>query len=122
MAVVPDDKATKVNRFQLLVSSTHTMLCCPGSIPGCHVAKRGEAGWIADVTVYDPADYGLTEEDDDQVPDISVDPEDHTLTVINTSHEVADNGLSAAHALFRALSAQTHCFRSNVTTFHYFIP
>lgn len=68
------------------------------------MAKQEHLPWISDVGVFDPEDYGLTDEVvanmgivclnigcgtwQDEVPDISVDPDDHMLTVINTSREV----------------------------------
>jgi len=58
-----------------------------GSTPGVHIldARRPGCGcgWALAVEPFDREDFGL--DDDDPVPDLSLDPEDMVLTVINAT-------------------------------------
>jgi murein DD-endopeptidase MepM/ murein hydrolase activator NlpD len=69
----------------------------PESEPGCHVA-RFEADWLVGVEPFDEADFGLPP--GAELPDISVDPEERLLSVINPSRSHARSvTLSLPHTL-----------------------
>jgi hypothetical protein len=71
----------------------------PASTPGCYVVHFN-APWIMGVEVFDPRALGLA--DDATVPDISVDPTEGTLSVINTSYVHRIFQLTLGHAAITA--------------------
>ena len=82
----------------------------PESEPGCHVA-RFDADWIVGVEPFDEADFGLPP--GAELPDISIDPEEQLLSVINPSRTHARSvTISLSHVLRdaagRALDAGAH--------------
>ena len=67
--------------------------CCgvpvvASSIPGCYIAFKSRSdnlpSWCLGLEPFSREDYGLREEDN--VPDLSIDPNESTLTVINASN------------------------------------
>eukprot|EP00949_MAST-11_sp_MAST-11-sp1_P002021 g2021.t1 len=61
----------------------------PSESPGCHVAHAPDLpAWVCGSSRFDPEEFGLSEDEENEVPDISVDPETHMLSVINKSHSV----------------------------------
>lgn len=69
----------------------------PESEPGCHVA-RFDADWLVGVEPFDEVDFGLPP--GAELPDISIEPEEHLLTVINPSRTHARSvTISLSHTL-----------------------
>ena len=75
-------KAT-VQMDEAMLSANNFMAA---SVPGCHVAYHN-AAWIVALEAYRASDLGLSE--DEEPPDLSLDPEDALLSVINT-HRTLD--------------------------------
>ena len=52
--------------------------------PGCHIIHDNKPpNWIVGIDTFAPEDFGLTVDNEDQMPDISIDPESGLLTCIN---------------------------------------
>ena len=52
--------------------------------PGCHIIHDNKPpNWIVGIDTFAPEDFGLTIDNEDQMPDISIDPESGLLTCIN---------------------------------------
>jgi hypothetical protein len=82
----------------------------PDSEPGCHVA-RFAADWVVGVEPFDEADFGLPP--GAELPDISIEPEERLLSVINSSRTHARSmTITLSHVLRdaegRALDAGVH--------------
>ena len=48
------------------------------SQPGCHIAHH-DADWIIEASDFDPEDFGIAPEEEEQVPDMIIDPETRSL-------------------------------------------
>jgi len=56
----------------------------PTSCPGCYVALDESSDWIIESKKFDPSVFGFTMNELDKAPEISVEPEEGLLSVINT--------------------------------------
>ena len=78
----------------------------PESEPGCHIA-RFDADWIVGVEPFDEVDFGLPP--GAELPDISIDPEEKLLSVINPSRTHARSvTISLSHVLRDASGLALH--------------
>jgi len=66
--------------------------------PGCYVChSSADPSWIIDVGEFDLEDFGVGSVE--ELPDISVDPETHMLTVINTAAQAQIYYITLGHQL-----------------------
>ncbi|CAM9221204.1 unnamed protein product, partial [Laminaria digitata] len=57
------------------------------SQPGCHIAHH-DADWIIGASEFDPEDFGLSPEEEELVPDMIIDPDTRSLSVVNKAYDV----------------------------------
>ncbi|CAN0115950.1 unnamed protein product [Ectocarpus sp. 8 AP-2014] len=70
------------------------------SQPGCHIAHH-DAEWIIEATDFDLEDYGLEPGEEEGVPDMIVDPDTRSLSVINTGYDTDKSFfITTKHAAF----------------------
>lgn len=97
--------SNKSHQHPLLEQQQHI---CPGNYmvdvqKGCYVAHY-DAQWLVGVHPFDPRDFGLDEDDD--FPDISIDPETNLLSVVNQSTVDRSFYISLGHPIIDASGQQ----------------
>ena len=59
--------------------------------PGCHIIHDNKPPqWIVGIDSFVPEDFGLSIDNEDQMPDISIDPDSGLLTCINRHNSNRD--------------------------------
>lgn len=77
-------KKKKKNKAKHRAAATGAAGFVRASAPGCHVAdSRAPPAWVLGCEPFDPEDYGLSAAD--TVPDLTIDPDDGVLTVLNAA-------------------------------------